>query len=550
MSWDFSYDVIAVGSGCAGFSVGLTAKLNGLKPLIIEKTDKYGGSSALSGGGVWIPNNHYLPSSVNDSDEEALRYLQATVGDQVPADIRETYVKRGKEVLKFFYDNTKHVRFKYVPGYSDYYPELPGGRPQGRSIEPEIFDLRLLGEDVKNFRRSNINTRGLTVDCYDFHKLNMIKRTFIGKTTSVKVGFRMIKSKITGANLVALGQALVARFRLSYKEANGELWLNTAFKDYILEDGKVVGILVEKEGKELRIQARKGVVMTLGGFSHSQEYREKYLPKPTNSAWSSASPGQTGDFIAPSEAINVKLNLMDKVWGAPSLFIKDKLLAFLVADRGIPNMIVVNSKGERYVNEGTAYHDFVDAMYKNTSGDTSAVPSWIILDQVARDRYLFMGMMPGQKFSQELIDSGGVKIANTLEQLAKEIGVPVDNFVKTVKRFNEFAAAGKDLDFKRGDSKYDEYYADPSLPAPCLYPIEKGPFYAMEVFPGDIGTKGGLVIDKHARVQTNDGQIVPGLYAAGNTSASIMGETYPGAGSTLGPAMVMGYLAVQNMLGK
>ena len=550
MNWDYSVDVIAVGSGSAGFSVGLTAKLSGLKPLIIEKTDKYGGSSALSGGGVWIPNNHYLPKEANDSDAEALKYINATVGDRVPLDIRETYIKRGKEVLRFLHDNTKHVRFKYVPGYSDYFPELPGGRPQGRSIEPEIFDLRLLGDSLDDMRRTTMNTRGLTLNCYDFHKVNMVKRTLKGKTQSVKVGLRMIKSKITGAKLSALGQALIGRLSLAYKEANGELWLNTAFKNYILEDGKVVGILVEKEGKELRIQAKKGVVMTLGGFSHNQEYREKYLPKPTDKAWTSAAPGQTGDFIAPSEAINIKLDLMDKVWGAPSLYIKDRLVAFLVADRGIPNMIIVNSKGERYVNEGAPYHHFVDEMYNSSKGDASAFPSWIILDQVARDRYLFMGMMPGQKFSQALLDTGGVKIANSLEQLAKDINVPVANLVKTVKRFNELAANGKDVDFKRGESKYDEYYADPSLPNPCLYPIEKGPFYAMQVVPGDIGTKGGLVIDKHARVQTNDGQTVPGLYAAGNTSASIMGDTYPGAGATIGPAMVMGYLAVQHMLGK
>lgn len=551
MKWDASYDVIAVGSGAAGFSVGITAKLNGLSPLIIEKTSFYGGSTALSGGGVWIPNNHYLKAAnVSDSDEEAITYMNELIGEDVPKEVQEVYVKRGKEVLKFFHDRTNHIRFKYIPGYSDYYPEVKGGKPNGRSIEPEIFDLRKLGSDEATIRKSGLDTKGLCMNGYDFKHINMITRTMKGKTQSLKVGMRLIKSKLTGARLSSLGTALVARMRLSYKEVNGELWLNTAFKDYIIEDDRVVGILVEKDGKELRIQAKKGVVMTLGGFSHSQTYREKYLPQPTNAEWTSSSEEQFGDFIAPSEKLDAKFNLMDRVWGAPSVYIpgSPKTLSFLVAERAIPNMIIVNSKGNRFVNEGAPYHDFIDEMYKNNKENESTFPSWMILDEVAKKRYLIMGLFPGQAFPKAWIDSKEICVAPTIEELAEQINIPSTNLTHTIKRFNELARKGEDVDFNRGKSVYDRYYADPSLPNPCLHPIEKGPFYALKVVAGDIGTKGGLVINSHAQVVKNDGSIVNGLYAAGNTSASIVGKTYPGPGATIGPAMVFGYLAVDHML--
>jgi len=551
MKWDASYDVIAVGSGGAGFSVGLTAKLNGLSSLIIEKTSTYGGSTSLSGGGVWVPNNHYLKEAgVQDSDQDGLTYMNKIIGDRVPMDLKEIYVKRGKDALKFFHDNTNHMRFKYIPDYSDYYPEEQGGKPQGRSIEPEIFDLRKLGSDEALIRKATMDTKGLCMDCYDFRHINMITRTMKGKTQSIKVGMRLIKSKLTGARLASLGTALIARMRLSYKEANGELWLNTTFKDYILEDDKVVGILVEKEGKELRLQAKKGVVMTLGGFSHSQKYREKYLPHPTKTEWSSSSEGQVGDFIEPSEKLKAKFDLMDRVWGAPSVYIPGSALAFLVADRGIPNMIIVNSKGKRYLNEGAPYHQFIDEMYEKNTKEESTFPSWMIMDEVAKKRYLVMGLFPGQAFPKPWVDSGEICIADTIEELARKINVPETNLTQTVKRFNELAKKGEDIDFKRGNSAYEKYYADPSLPNPCLHPIEKGPYYALKVVAGDIGTKGGLVINTNSQVLKEDGTVIEGLYAAGNTSASIMGETYPGPGATIGPGMVFGYLAVNHMLKK
>ncbi|MFA1739336.1 FAD-dependent oxidoreductase [Lysinibacillus fusiformis] len=229
MKWDASFDVVVVGSGAAGLTAGLTAKLQGLKSVVIEKTDRYGGASAISGGALWIPNNHVIKGEgVPDTHELARQYLDSTIGDRVPEALKEAYITRGPEMLRFLYNKTKHIRFRYAKGYSDYYPEKLGGLSQGRSIEPLIFDLTKMGSLADHMRRATLSTKGFTMNSYEFHKVNMITRTFKGKTTALKLGMRLVKSKVTKSKLVALGEALVARLRLSLAEANGELWLSTA----------------------------------------------------------------------------------------------------------------------------------------------------------------------------------------------------------------------------------------------------------------------------------------------------------------------------------
>lgn len=550
MKWDASYDVLVVGSGAAGLSAGLTAQLKGMSSLVLEKTEYYGGSTALSGGAIWVPLNHYLEEAgVRDTPEQAGAYLEATVGDRVPKELINAYLTRGPEMLRFLHDRTKHVRFIYTPGYSDYYPEKAGGFPKGRSVEPVLFDLRSLGEDNQKLRRANLPTYGMVMNSYEFHKVNMIKRTTIGKKTALRIGMRLMRSIFTGYRPAALGEALIGRLRLSYAEAGGELWLSTSFREFIMENGKVIGLVVEREGKKLNIEAKRGVVLGAGGFSHNQSLREKYLPSPTSTEWTSAAEGQTGDIIEASLRAGAKFDLMEKVWGAPSAVPPGEKPFFLVADRGIPNMIVVNSQGERYLNEAAPYHEFVDQMYENNTTEASTIPSWLILDKTARSRYIFMGLFPGQNFPKRWIESGYIKQADSIKDLANKMRVPADKLLTTIERFNRFAEAGKDEDFKRGDSAYDHYYGDPKLPNPNLAPIDKGPFYAVPVYPGDIGTKGGLVIDQEARVLNDDGMPIEGLYAAGNSSAAIMGETYPGPGATIGPAMTFGYIAVSHMAG-
>ncbi|MFD3947893.1 FAD-dependent oxidoreductase [Streptomyces sp. NPDC058579] len=536
------YDVVVVGSGAAGFAAAITARLRGLTVLLVEKTDRYGGSTALSGGAIWVPGNHHLDEAgLGDTYEKARAYLDATVGDRVPAARKDAYLAHGPRMVREFHDRT-HVRFMYTPGYADYFPEALGGMAQGRSVEPRIVDLKRLGPLAATMRRAGLPTYGLTMTSYDFRFLNMVARTWAGRRASVRVGARAVGALLTRRTLLSLGEALIARMRLSLHELGGELRLNTPLAGLLVEDGRVAGVELA-DGRTVR--ARGGVVLASGGFSHDQALREKHLPAPTSTAWTHASEGQTGDALRIGEELGAATDLLDKVWGAPSVCPPGEKPFFLVADRGIPGMVIVNAAGERYANEAAPYHRFVDRMYACDRPEATTVPSWLILDARSKARYLFAGLFPGQPFPKRW--DGFVQRAATVEELARRIGTPA--LEATIARFNGFAARGRDEDFGRGDSVYDRYYGDPTLPNPNLAPLDKGPFYAVPVHPGDIGTKGGLVTDGDGRVLREDGGAIAGLYAAGNCSAAVMGETYPGPGATIGPAMAFAWAAVNDIAG-
>lgn len=549
MKWDQEFDVIVVGSGASGFAAATTATLEGLDTLLIEKENVFGGASAYSGGGIWIPNNRYLmEAGVGDSYEEAKLYLDTTVGERTPDVIKETYLKKGVEMLDYFHNKAQHMRFFYAKDYSDYYAHLPGGKAHGRSIEPHIFDLRKLGEWYPLMRKAAMDTKGFVMTGQDFKHINMITRTMEGKFRSLTLGMRLVRSKLTGAKLASLGQALMARMALSYKEAKGKLWVNTAFEDFMVEDSRVIGIQVKREGETQFLRAKKGVILSSGGFSRDEEKREKYLPKPTKVEWTSVPPGQTGDIITPAEKLGAKFDLMDRVWGAPSIINHNGQPFFLVAERAIPRMIIVDQDGNRYLNEAKPYHEFVDDMYAhNEKTGGKAVHSWLIIDREAKKRYLFGGQFPGQEFPKEYFEHNIVYSGDTVETLAEKISMKPESLRATIDRFNGFARNGKDEDFGRGDVPYDNYYGDPSIAKnPNLDPFDKGPFYAIRVYPGDISTKGGVEIDEHARVMKEDGTPIEGVYAAGNCSAAIMGTTYPGPGATIGPGMTFGYIAAMD----
>ncbi|PJN39049.1 3-ketosteroid-delta-1-dehydrogenase [Streptomyces sp. CB02959] len=547
-SWDHTYDVVIAGSGAAGFAAALTARLRGLRALIIEKTDRYGGSTTLSGGAIWVPTNFHLDAAgLGDTREKARAYLDATVGDRVPDALKDAYLTNGPRMVREFHDRTA-VRFVYTPGYSDYFPERLGGYPQGRSVEPAVFDFtNLTAEQRRTMRRAGLPTYGLTITSYDFRYLNMVARTWAGRRTSVKVGLRAAKALATGAKPLSLGEALIARMRHSLASLGGDLWLSTALTGLIEENGRITGVRALRNGREVTIQATGGVILASGGFSHNQQLREKHLPAPTSTAWSSASEGQTGDALQLGIEAGAATDLLDKVWGAPSVCPPGERPFFLVADRGIPGMVIVNQAGERYANEAAPYHQFVDAMYAAHTPEASTVPSWLILDARAKSRYLFMGLFPGQPFPRKWLADGFIKKADSVADLARATGTPADRLAATLDRFNAFARAGRDEDHHRGDSVYDRYYGDPTLPNPNLAPLTKPPYYAIPVHPGDIGTKGGLVTDADARVLREDGTPIDGLYASGNASAAPMGETYPGPGATIGPAMTFSWAAVNRV---
>ena len=325
------------------------------------------------------------------------------------------------------------------------------------------------------------------------------------------------------------------------------VWLNTPMTGLHTQDGRVTGVEVTRDGQAMLIRARRGVLLAAGGFEHNGPMRARYQQPPIGTEWTTGAAGNTGDAILAGAAAGAALDLMDDAWWGPSIPLSGGPY-FCLAERSLPGCILVNGAGQRFVNESAPYVDAVHAMYAGHRAEVPHIPSWLITDQRYRDRYVFAGLPPGRPLPRRWYAAGAVFRAPDLTGLASQVGIDGEALAKTVATFNDFAAAGRDTDFGRGDSAYDRYYSDPrQRPNPCLAPLRQPPFYAIKIVPGDLGTKGGLRTDERARVLRADGSAIPGLYAAGNTSAAVMGHSYAGAGATIGPAMTFGYLAALDL---
>ena len=553
------YDVVVVGSGGAGMVAALTAAHQGLSTVVVEKAPHYGGSTARSGGGVWIPNNEILErDGVTDTPEAARTYLHSIIGDVVPAERIDTYLQRGPEMLSFVLANSP-LKLCWVPNYSDYYPESPGGRAGGRSVEPKPFDAKKLGSDLAGleppYGKVPLN---VVVMQQDYVRLNQLKRHPRGVLRSLKVGARTMWAQATGKNLVGMGRALIAPLRVGLKQAGVPVRLNTAMTDLYVEDGVVRGIYVKEaqaseDAEPQLIRARKGVILGSGGFERNEQMRVKYQRAPINAEWTVGATANTGEGILAAEKLGAALGLMEDAWWIPTVPLVGAPWIAL-SERNSPGAIMVNMSGQRFMNESMPYveagHNMYGGQYGQGAGPGENIPAWLVFDQQYRDRYIFAGLQPGQRIPTKWMESGVIVKADTIDELATLTGLPADALHATVERFNGFARSGVDEDFHRGESAYDRYYGDPTnKPNPNLGEISHAPYYAAKLVPGDLGTKGGIVTDVHGRALRDDGSVIEGLYAAGNVSAPVMGHTYPGPGGTIGPAMTFGYLAALHIAG-
>lgn len=544
-NWDETRDFVIIGSGGGSMIAAIAVKDAGKDPLILEKTDKVGGSTAMSGGVFWIPN-HPLQAreGIKDSAEMARTYLDAAVGDVGPSTSRarkDMFLDMGPKMVHYL--EAKGMPFLRCDGWSDYHDDLPGGCPESRSLAVEPFAAATLGKEWQGKLRrglSSVVARGV-----EARKLMLMKRTWVGKFVAVKIGLRMAGSKLLGKDLVGAGTAIQGRMLKMALNHHVEIRNLAGVTELIEEDGRIVGVVSEKNGRPWRIGAREGVLINAGGFSHNAEMRKKYGPQPSSTAWTNANPGDTGEMIENARVHGAALDLTDgAVWILTSTPPGgDRFMHVL--DLPKPHCILVDQQGKRFTNEAQSYMANGQAVYAH--GD---VPVYAIIESRHRDRYpwsFHVGPTPKAWF-----DSGYMKKAGTLEELAGKINVPADNLKATVERFNQFARDGKDLDFGRGNKAYDLVFADPTDggPNPGLGAIEQAPFYAVEIFPGDVGTFGGIITDEFGRALREDGSAIPGLYATGNSTASVMGRTYPGAGASISPSFIFGWVAARHAIGQ
>lgn len=544
-NWSETYDVVIVGSGASALTAAITAESKGMKALVIEKLDKWGGSSAYSGGGLWIPNNFLMKEAgALDSAEEALEYMEAVIDYDEPASSRarkEAYVKYAPEMVNFLRD--KGFEWTRAALYPDYYPNVKGAKT-GRVIESTIFN----GKKLKGFLKSQIVAPGMppiAILSGDAYQLPLVTRSWSAFKKAMGIFRKTLGWLLTGRYPLGIGRALTGRLMyILQSNYQSPLWLNAPLKDLVIEDNRVIGVVVEKEGELIHVKADKGVLLGAGGFPHNPDYRKKY--QPVDGSWSSAAPGNTGDAIQLGEQHGAKLELMEEAWWGGS-FILDGAVSFSVSERSLPGCIMVDHQGKRFVNESTSYVDLGRKMLDHHALGNGSSPAWLIMDATYRKRYLF-GMIPPGKLPKKYLTNGDFKKADSIGDLAKQCGIDAENLEQTIVRFNSFALHGKDEDYGRGQDIYDRYYSDHKhMPNSNLAAIAKPPYYATRIYPGDLGTKGGLLTDELGRVVKNDGSVIEGLYASGNNTASVMGKTYPGPGASIGPACTFSYIAMNHL---
>ena len=539
-----SYDLVVVGAG-TGMLAALTAAEDGLSVLIVEKSQYFGGSTALSGGGFWIPGNSLLrEAGLLDSPERGREYLRNVTAGETPEARWETHIVHGPAAVEVLRRRTP-LKFQWMAEYADYFPELPGGSATGRAMEPKPFDVRRLGEDRALLRPPALAAPfPMPVSGKTFRWVNLVARKPRGIYTAAKLLGLGVGGLAIRREYVAGGGALAAGLFAGVRAAGIPVWFNSPLKDLVVENGKVTGVVVTRDGKDVTVRASRGVLLSAGGFDRNAELRHEYQSAQLDTSWCFGNPENTGDTIAIAQAAGADLAFMDEAWWFPAVPIPGPMPGTLLAERSLPGQIIVNQQGSRFMNEAVNYMSAGHELIKQQ------LPVWMVFDQRFRNHYMFCSsVFPRQPLPKSWYDAGIAVKAGSVAELASRVGLP--ELAATVQRFNLLAASGRDDDFHRGDSAYDRYYGDPTIvPNPCLGPIDKGPFYAVQVVPGDLGTCGGVRADGFARALRPDGIVIEGLYASGNAAGNAFGRVYPGPGATIGQGLVYGYVAARHAAGK
>ena len=548
MAWDESVDLVVVGSGGGALCAAMAARAQGASVVVLEKTDKLGGSTAMSGGVLWVPNSPLMMrEGVPDSPEAARRYLDAAVGD---ADCgpgstpqrRTAFLEIAPKVVEFL--EGKGVPFIRAEGWSDYQDELPGGSQRGRSIGTPLIDSAKLGRWWPLLRMGPIPAP-LTVAETRF--IGEATRTMRGRMMLARMAWRMLWMRRTKRRLLGLGASLQGHMLLAAERLQVPLRTNAGVSSLVQEGDRVAGVVVTIDGVERRIRARSGVLIASGGFARNEKMRREFGPQPSSTKWTNANPGETGEMILAARDVGADLAMLDEAWWIPSSLLPSGGVGMHSTDIAKPYCILVDSAGQRFTNEAGSYVENGHRIYERNK-TTATIPCWLILESRHRNRYN-LGFQPPVVTPDAWLKSGYLKKADTLEDLARQCGIDAAGLKRTVERFNGFAEKGVDADFRRGARAYDRSAGDPTVkPNPNLGAIEKPPFYAVAIYPGDVGTQGGIVTDELARALRPDGSVIPGLYATGNCTASVMGRTYPGAGASIAASFVFGYIAALHAL--
>ena len=436
--------------------------------------------------------------------------------------------------------------FTYCRGYSDYYSNAKGGHDLGRGIEPVPFDARALGTWQEKLQPGLAQSIGLAVRTNEARSLAHYNRSIRAFAVSARVVLRTYAAKLRREVLLTNGASLIAQMVQVALSQGVPLWTEAPLEDLVVEDGRVIGVRTVRAGSPVWIRARRGVLAASGGFAHNPGMREQYGgDQPNRARWSIANPGDTGEVLQAAMRIGAKTDLMDEAWWLPSPRTGRFGQSTLDQARQRPRTIYVDAAGKRFVNESNSYMEVGKEMYARDK-TSRAVPCWLIFDDRYRKRYAHLRSRPG-RFPKKLFESGMLKQAWTLDDLARMCGIDPAGLSETVERFNEHAANGVDPDYGRGESAYNRALGDPNHSVhPCLGPIDEPPYYGVQVVPGDIGTCGGLVTDEHARVLGREDRPIPGLYATGNGTATVMGRHYLGPGASIANTMVFGYVAARH----